>query len=351
MYIQNESFETFAVQASVIDEAGDIADFEMLSAIMTRVMFAEPLKRQITGMYAVYVNQHVRYFMWTGNDLYMSDMDTYNAFQPVTSFAGNIHDMTHVEIRNGNQPGQPSDADDIMYIVYGEGRTATNPLLGDFTYSYDFLKFNFESSISRRWRDVNFPFSGAVRYVEALSSSLLAMDGSGAVYSIPLDQVSKYIGNMASFNVIFSHNRIYTDIKKHGEEIYLKYTTPRRYEVARINIDGEQYGMNGSLSSFTSYSSNTIFNLSCEPVEDSQDWVDGYQKIESIRSVNRFRLAQHKSNAYSIEINDSGINSAEFDTPEEREMLKSDIENNIRDIVKTIAPANTQFLNVKWSGK
>lgn len=67
--------------------------------------------------------------------------------------------------------------------------------------------------------------------------------------------------------------------------------------------------------------------------------------------MNRFRLAQHKSNAYSIEINDSGINSAEFDTPEEREMLKSDIENNIRDIVKTIAPANTQFLNVKWSGK
>lgn len=80
MYIQNESFETFAVQANVIDEAGDIADFETLSAIMTRVMFAEPLKRQITGMYAVYVNQHVRYFMWAGNDLYMSDMDTYNAF-------------------------------------------------------------------------------------------------------------------------------------------------------------------------------------------------------------------------------------------------------------------------------
>jgi hypothetical protein len=35
----------------------------------------------------------------------------------------------------------------------------------------------------------------------------------------------------------------------------------------------------------------------------------------------------------------------------DRAMLKRDIEQNIKTIVAEVAPANTQFLNVKWNGK
>lgn len=72
-----------------------------------------------------------------------------------------------------------------------------------------------------------------------------------------------------------------------------------------------------------------------------------FQKIETITSINRFRNnIRHKSNLYSIEIRDSGLNNLN----EESVKIKQDIKNNIREIVKKVTPVNTQLFDVFFSG-
>jgi len=68
-----------------------------------------------------------------------------------------------------------------------------------------------------------------------------------------------------------------------------------------------------------------VFNLQLDTYKSA----DTYQHVETIESVNRFKYVQHKSNMYSIEINDSGIMSSKL-SDKEKELIKKDVENNIR---------------------
>lgn len=73
-----------------------------------------------------------------------------------------------------------------------------------------------------------------------------------------------------------------------------------------------------------------------------------YQKVEQIRSVNRYiATTKHKANLFSININN--LESALDLAPETRsdtalrESIKTDIDNSIRNLVKSFAPAHTQY--------
>lgn len=81
-----------------------------------------------------------------------------------------------------------------------------------------------------------------------------------------------------------------------------------------------------------------------------------YQKVEVIQSINRFNTQNvHRSNFYSVRINQMGIDSTNFsggDMYSEknvrmREMLKQDIRNKIRELTESICPVNTHLFDVE----
>lgn len=77
-----------------------------------------------------------------------------------------------------------------------------------------------------------------------------------------------------------------------------------------------------------------------------------YQKLETIDSINRFRNNTiHKSNVYSIDIVNTGL---EVLNDEENPVFKKlydkillDINNNVRSLAEKVAPANTELFDVK----
>lgn len=412
-YLQNNQFEIYVTQLPISeggsgDPIGDAFEQLLKSENHTHVILDADLNHPITKIYQFDIGYHTRWFMIAGNDVFVSPFDVYNSFSlhahtsekvldcymfNVRRYAaeylsadrelsikldnGELGEVSAVyEVYGAASTSTHSDLswkapaidftvvsetggpvlwkEDLLYVLACEGKTINSPDLGSkFSYSHDFMKFSFESAIAagdKKWLDLNFEFDSPIKYMEQDGDDLLALSESGTVYGIPMWQFIKYMdGNISMFNIIFDKNRLYTDIKKHGNEIYLKYVTTKQYDIKTISIEGSSYDISKPLSSFTQYDSQQLFNLSAMQARDSDSWIDAYQKIESIGSVNRFRLVQHKSNLYSIQIDNSGMDTIVDE--KDRAMLKRDIEQNIKTIVAEVAPANTQFLNVKWNGK
>jgi hypothetical protein len=79
------------------------------------------------------------------------------------------------------------------------------------------------------------------------------------------------------------------------------------------------------------------------------------EKVEQVNSVNRFTQANHhKSNLYSIEIEDLGLNSLEKTENEKVKSavknIKKSIINNIKKICQNTQPGNTQLFSVFFTG-
>jgi len=69
-----------------------------------------------------------------------------------------------------------------------------------------------------------------------------------------------------------------------------------------------------------------------------------FQKVETLDSINRFRSnIRHKSPLYSLKISNSGLNNID---EENRQKIKNDIKNNIRQITRRLCPATTQLFDV-----
>lgn len=79
------------------------------------------------------------------------------------------------------------------------------------------------------------------------------------------------------------------------------------------------------------------------------------EKVEMFNSVNRFTQANHhKSNLYSIEIEDLGLNAIEKTADEKIKIavknIKKSITNNIKKICQNTQPGNTQLFSVFFTG-
>lgn len=109
-----------------------------------------------------------------------------------------------------------------------------------------------------------------------------------------------------------------------------------------------------SLSGMRNYTAcgntqNTIW-LSYNYVREQYNVLQLYELVERIRGLYKYKgFEGHKSNIYSIRINNSGLNqSMTNDTVKTK--LREIIEQTVLNVVKKIAPAHTQLLDIQYTG-
>ena len=80
-----------------------------------------------------------------------------------------------------------------------------------------------------------------------------------------------------------------------------------------------------------------------------------FQKVESLKFTRNESIVRHKSNLFSINLFDTGLETTKDLNECRREgdeevkigsVMKTEIQNAIREIVENIAPANTQLFKV-----
>lgn len=156
--------------------------------------------------------------------------------------------------------------------------------------------------------------------------------------------------NRRTFNELRSYKRLISS----GDNLFLIYSndtsaTTQQYNDADYTIIGitETSTVNLDEVSATDFTSNndTVRNYATGKIE----------KVETIQSINRFSPTNsHKSNLYSIEISDLGINELEKTNDEAMKKtisnIKKSINNGIRKLCKKIQPGNTQLFSVLFTG-
>jgi gas vesicle protein len=91
----------------------------------------------------------------------------------------------------------------------------------------------------------------------------------------------------------------------------------------------------------------------CSMVEKSTGQY-GYQKIEFLQKIKSSKKTKHKSNMFSVNIKNSGIenickaysNSTSTNADDIRNSIKKDIKNAVTKIFENVCPANTQLFQV-----
>ena len=120
--------------------------------------------------------------------------------------------------------------------------------------------------------------------------------------------------------------REYIGIDTCNNQLFLKYYDNINYKL--------QNGSNSThLSAQKQESKTSIFNTKI-------------QNIEVISNINRYKnLNARKTNLYSLKIDIDGLNSDVL-TAQDKNLLKTNIKTNIRKIIKTLTPAQTQLFNI-----
>jgi hypothetical protein len=158
----------------------------------------------------------------------------------------------------------------------------------------------------------------------------------------------------------FTEMRSYKRLVSSGDNVYLIYDN--MYEAETVPYKNE------------STNNSTIININNNPIEPISNIekldesintyanqpntildLNAIEKVEQFNSVNRFtRANNHKSNLYSIEIEDLGLNSIEKTADEKVKAaiknIKKSITNNIKKICQNVQPGNTQLFSVFYTG-
>lgn len=134
--------------------------------------------------------------------------------------------------------------------------------------------------------------------------------------------------------------RDYCGIGCGGGQVFLKYTDDKRY-VEDSRVDTPYTNINGKPI--------TEVTMKQQAVHGRQF---NFQHIEVLKSMNRFSPSnQHKSNIYSLELVDTGLNDNSNIAESIKEKLRQDVKNMVRDMAEQICPADTQLFEVYFSGK
>ena len=146
--------------------------------------------------------------------------------------------------------------------------------------------------------------------------------------------INKYLNEQGYPKQALVNCRRYVGIDKCGDTVFLKY-----YDDIWYNKAQEQ---NGNLS--------VVNNTHIKQTNENFQFTK-YQKIETIKSVNRFvPNTLHKTNMFSISIEDTGLSSDSINSKlkQLKEMMMQDIRNNIKMVVDKVCPAHTQLLNIEF---
>lgn len=135
-----------------------------------------------------------------------------------------------------------------------------------------------------------------------------------------------YSMNMPDCDTI-TNCRTYCDIGLCGNKLYLKYYDNIEYKkLSESN--------NNNITEVKTYAKDLIKYP--------------YQKVEIIDILNNAVLnAKHKTNYFSIEIKKTGIMSQNNNDNNIRNKIKTDIQNQLRDLIKKICPVDTNLVKIE----
>lgn len=164
-----------------------------------------------------------------------------------------------------------------------------------------------------------------------------------ATYSMELLKDNEYVSAANKLNIkdyvdaegypsqALVNSRRYVGIDKCGDTIFLKY-----YDDVWYNKTSAQL--------------STDDNIQIKQSDERFQFTK-YQKIETIKSINRFvPNTQHRTNMFSIKIEDTALKSDSSNSKlkQLKEMMMQDIKSNIKMVVDKVCPAHTQLLNIEF---
>ena len=148
---------------------------------------------------------------------------------------------------------------------------------------------------------------------------------------------AEYSTNMDHLETL-NRTREYCGIGQCGNKVFFKYYDENSYNVSSRNGDNESTRLSTSINT-------PVQNLN---LIENRSKVNSYQNIEVMESINRFRNnCWHKSNLYRITIQNCGLDEAHLSS--NLTMIKKDIENSVRVIAESLAPAHTQLFDVAFA--
>jgi len=138
--------------------------------------------------------------------------------------------------------------------------------------------------------------------------------------------------------------RFYTNLRVNNETLWATYTFGDQYRLSAQTTVLSGIGCAAESNIYPTALPMSAFNST--PATSAY----GYEHLERIAGFNRITPTQlHKSNLFSIRINNSGIN--EGLAVSARTNIQTSITNIIENIISKIIPAHTQMFKVFFTGK
>ena len=203
------------------------------------------------------------------------------------------------------------------------------------------------------------PSSYDVTEFLSLSSPRVALSGLPFSYGgiVPLEgfgfSFDEGVIFVDSFNLKNDLNPFY-DNEIELSEFAVTLSNTRRY--IRSGFNGDVLWMtfrpghcfSGEVSGSVPNGSSTIVNIVSSRWNDSP--INSFEFLETVRGLNTPGDSfAHKSNVFSIELRDTGLNEGISDVSL-REKVQNVVERSVRRFVKESAPAHTQLWKIEWVG-
>lgn len=232
-----------------------------------------------------------------------------------------------------------------------------------------FVKDQTSPTVDQKWQ---WPVSGlAYQYTDGIPANYMIemSDGLGATSGKYLTDFNFKMKNMynADFDLITDEQRTISAVRNYHQigltqdYLWTSYKVIRDYDYSESpaisNFNSERY--------YTQYSPEQRFSL--DRNKYIIDPIQNYEFIETIKGFFKFSgYNKHKSNIFSITINNAGINSLSGDfelrdndnnlvtymsNDEVKSTLKDLIETELKKIIEQIKPGYTELWKIEWKGK
>jgi hypothetical protein len=236
--------------------------------------------------------------------------------------------------------------------------SGTTSLSGNMVPIYDLsgISFNYMSEIDTTKTYFDYTDSLIYGNTTNLKNHMNELWNTGSnVTDVTTTSVSATLDNVRDYNKICSSDN----------GIHFTYNHTKSYVSSSVtSIKNDREFDDYSLSALTLSASLTEIPMSgyISEVDEYSDVSSGYEfankfeYVESIRSdgeggFNKYgKISGHKSNMYSINIQNANINSNEDLDDIQKEEIKQSINNIIRDVIEACTPTNTQLANIYWNG-
>lgn len=233
---------------------------------------------------------------------------------------------------------------------------STGTVCGEYTaiplYDLSGVRFNFinECPLEFKYSGYNVDSTSAYSYIFA--DSVNAKNNYNYNYSVESIVTSSV--NISAVNAELRNAREYYNIGTTGDLLYMIYKTNKHYASPSSvslssNITNVTFGMNPTSAFATS---GSIIKIPMSTMTSlSSNIYEQYDNVETIYSINRIKEPiTHKSNLYSINIQNANINSSDL-TDVDKTTLKRNLSNIMENMIKNISPANTQLFKIYWNGQ